>query len=118
MRTFYFDMDGVLVHFNEEDSVTRPFFLLGAHYYRKLEPNPVAVELFKYLNSREDTCALVCTRLYYRDAPKMILPQLLVEQETDKLHWCEKHLGITYDEFFCLPMEPSKDKVIDAVPHS
>lgn len=117
MRTFYFDMDGVLVHFSEEDSKTRPFLRVGNHYYRHLEPNPVAVELFEYLGILPDVYPVVCTRLYYRDAPPRELPELLSEQRADKLAWCKQYLNLPEQDFLCLPMETSKNKVINEVPY-
>ncbi len=116
MFTFYFDMDGVLVHLNEDDSVSMPFLIPGNHYYHNLEEDRLAVSLFRWFQRRPNTRAVVCTRLYYRDVNPECIDGLLREQTLDKYNWCQQHLALERTDFNCLRMTASKSCMLYRVP--
>jgi len=80
----YFDMDGVLVRFDEQDSVTKPFLVPGSHYFRHQPADTKAVDLMRALDEFRAIKTHVLTRL---------LPGLdkdiMDEHEADKLAWCQ-----------------------------
>lgn len=79
----YFDMDGVLVRFDEKDSVTRPFMEPGSHYFLRQVPDTKAVDLMRALDEFPRVRVHVLTRLL----PDLDGP-VADEQEADKLAWC------------------------------
>lgn len=82
----YFDMDGVLVHFDEthpKNAIMAP----GGHYFLACAPDPRAIALWERLQRHPSMETAVLTRLF-RGLPAA----LKQEQATDKLDWCRKNL--------------------------
>lgn len=113
----YFDMDGVLAHFNELHTVTKPFLAPGSHYFLYPEPDTKAVDLMRALDEFPNVRTHVLTRL---------LPgldeSLMDEHERDKLAWC-RNLRLTRDfahgkeaPFICLRGTMDKSSALEDVP--
>lgn len=113
----YFDMDGVLVRFNETDSVARPFLVPGSGYFRNQPPDTKAVDLMRCLDEFPKVRTSVLTAL---------LPGLddgiAAEHEADKRAWClSRRLTADFDldapglPFACL-RDCGKDTVLRGLP--
>lgn len=78
--TIYFDLDGVLARYVDEDSRSRPFMTPSSEYFRRLPPNPLPVALARILSERRDLDVRVLTR---------VLPvrELVDEWTRDKTAW-------------------------------
>lgn len=113
----YFDMDGVLARFIEEDSVTKPFLVPGSGYFRNLPPDTRAVDLMRCVDEFPRVHTHVLTRLL-RD----IEPGIAGEHEADKLAWCRAHRltrdfdGPGQGSFICIRHAPDKNAVLETVP--
>lgn len=113
----HFDMDGVLVHFDEQDSITKPFMELGSHYFLHQAPDTKAVDLMRALDEFPRVRTHVLTRLF----PDLD-DDVADEQEADKLAWCRNtRLSAGFEPgreapFACLRGTPDKNAPLLAVP--
>lgn len=82
--TLYFDLDGVLARYVDEDSHSRPFMTPGSAYFRRLPPNPLPVALARLLHERRDLNVRVLTRV-------LDVPGLVDEWTRDKAAWAQEH---------------------------
>lgn len=114
----YFDMDGVLVEFNDQDTITQPFRVPGSHYFRNQPPDAKAVDLMRCLSEFPKIKTIVLTRLLNP------LAQILAdEHENDKRAWCLEHaLTPDFDQdgpdlpFICLKNVNDKTSVLASLP--
>lgn len=115
----YFDMDGVLVKFNEQDAVTKPFLTRNSHYFRSQPPDTKAVDLMRCLDEFPKIKTRVLTRLM-----DPLDPDLADEHERDKRLWCLDHkLSEAFDgpdrediPFLCLRNTNDKAGILRAMP--
>lgn len=114
----YFDMDGVLVEFNNQDAITQPFRNPGSHYFRHQPPDAKAVDLMRCLSEFPKVKTIVLTRLL-----NPLAKILADEHEQDKRAWCLDHaLTREFDQdgpdlpFICLRNVHNKAGVLAGLP--
>ena len=114
----YFDMDGVLVRFDEDDAATKPCLVPGSRYFRDLPPDTKAVDLMRCVDEFPKVRTSVLTRL----VPK-IGPDLAEEHEADKLGWCVRYRlvegfgdGAGKPPFRCLRDADDKTPALAGIP--
>lgn len=111
---FYFDMDGVLSVFDEQASLDKPFNIPGSHYFRTCMPDEDAIELFKTLNTRNNTMH-VLTRIFYEIDDPVILKQIIDETVIDKREWLNEHVSPDVD-YIALQQTGAKSVILDNIP--
>ena len=123
---YYFDMDGVLVYFDEQAKTDKPFNILNSHYFTTCPPDVTAVDVMKSLSLLPGCDVKVLTRVYLEIPDERLLNQLLDEHTADKRAWCERFLDFraardwsqvnTVDDFICLRQTNVKTAVLDGIP--
>lgn len=111
----YFDMDGVLSVFSEEDAKAKPFNVPGSRYFRSCVPDFAAIGLFKVINNMPDMSAEVLTRIWYDVEDPDVLKAILAESKADKREWAARHIS-PEPRYTALMQADAKSSVLDNIP--
>ena len=108
MPVLYFDMDGVLAIFDEQDAVTKPFMTPNSHYFRYCQPDSTAVRLMRKFHEKPGVKVNILTRI-------LNVQNMIHEWSEDKAIWAANNCMAMYDKII-ITAKPNKTSILARIP--
>ena len=108
MPVLYFDMDGVLAIFDEQDAVTKPFMTPNSHYFRHCWPDSTTIRLMHEFHEKPNIQVNILTRI-------LNIPNMIHEWSEDKAAWAADNCAAMYDRII-ITTKPNKAGILAEIP--
>ena len=108
MPVLYFDMDGVLAVFDEQDAVTKPFMVPNGHYFRYCWPDSKAIRLMRKFHEKPGIQVKILTRI-------LNVQTMIHEWSEDKAIWAADNCMAMYDKII-ITAKPNKAGILAEIP--